>query len=64
MKSIVITPKSETELEFISGLLKRLGVNSKVLTEEERENIGLAYLMRGVDRTKKVSKKTILKKLR
>lgn len=63
MKSIVITPKSETKLEFISGLLKRLGVNTKVLTEEEREDIGLEHLMRGVDRTKKVSKKTILQKL-
>ena len=63
MKSIVITPKDARELKFISELLEKLGINSRVLNEEEKEDIGMSILMKEVDRSSKVSKEEIMKKL-
>jgi intein/homing endonuclease len=63
MKSIVITPKDDRELKFVSELLKKLGINSRVLSEEEQEDVGMSILMGEVDRSSKVSKAEIIKKL-
>ncbi len=38
-------------------------VKSKILTEEEMEDLGLSILMRDIDRTDTVSEKDILSKL-
>jgi len=63
MKSLVITPKNETEFKFLADLLKKLGINSSALTPEELEDIGLYKLMQAADRTKKVGREEIMKKL-
>jgi hypothetical protein len=63
MKSLVITPKNENEFKFISNLLKKLGVNSSTLSKDELEDIAMSKLLRGVDKSKKVSRSEILKKL-
>ncbi len=64
MNSIIITPKNQTELNFIHQLLKRMKINGKILSVEEKEDAGLALLMKKVDRTKKVSRETIMSKLK
>lgn len=61
---MVITPKSQTEFKFINDLLKKLGIASATMTEEELEDIGLSKMLKAVDKTKKVSKETILHKLK
>ena len=63
MKSIVITPKNQSELKFISELLKKLGISTRVLTEEMKEDIGLAILMNETNTDKLVSEEEIMKKL-
>jgi hypothetical protein len=63
MKSIVITPKSKSEFEFVSNLMKKLGLDSRTLSIEEKEDAGLGLLMREVDRKSKVKKSTVLKNL-
>lgn len=63
MKSVVITPKTRKELEFVSNLLKKLGISSKLLSIEEVEDLGLAVLMKEADRSKKISRNIIVKKL-
>ena len=63
MTAIVVTPKSKTEFRFIAELLKKLGVGSSTLTTEEMEDIGMSKLMNNVDKTKKVSRASIMKKL-
>ena len=63
MKSIVITPKNQSELKFISELLKKLGLSSRILSVEDKEDIGLSILMNEADRTEKVSEQEILDKL-
>lgn len=63
MEPIVLSPKSKREYDFISQLLAKLNIPSRRLTREEREDLGMANLMRDVDRSKKVSKASIMGKL-
>lgn len=64
MKALIIKSKSESELKFISDLLKKLGVSTRLMDVEEIEDIGMSILMKKVDRTKKISRETIMKKLK
>lgn len=45
MNSIVITPKTKEELRFLKSLLKKLGYETKELSDEELEDAGLLYSM-------------------
>lgn len=63
MKAMVITPKSASEHKFLSDLLKKLGVTVSSLSQEELEDIGLAKMMRDADKSKKVSRSAVMKKL-
>ena len=63
MKALVITPKNDDEFKFIADLLKKLGIGTSALTQDELEDIGMAKLMHGVDKTKKASRAEIMKKL-
>ena len=63
MSSIVINPKDPEELQFLSDLLQKLGVNSKILSDEDAEDLGLAILMKDVDRSDTVFEEEILRKL-
>ena len=63
MKALVITPKNNDEFKFIADLLKKLGVGSSSLTQEELEDIGLSKMLRKVDKTKRASRSEIMKKL-
>ena len=64
MKAMVITPKSQTEFKFINDLLKKLGIVTATITEEELEDIGLSKMLKSVDKTKKVSRESIMQKLK
>ena len=63
MKALVITPKDEAEFKFVSVLLKKLGLGSSALSQDEIEDIGLSRMMFDVDKSKKVSRSQIMKKL-
>ena len=63
MKALVITPKNENEFKFVADLLKKLGVSSSTLSEEELEDIGMSKLMLDIDKSKKASRAEIMKKL-
>jgi len=45
MKSLVITPKNEEDLQFLKSLFKKLGYESRELSEAELEDAGLLYAM-------------------
>lgn len=64
MKSIVITPKSRSELELLSELLKRLNIDAAYINPEEKEDLGLKMLMRKADRKKTVSRSKVIRKLK
>lgn len=63
MKALVITPKSQSEFKFLSDLLKKLDITSTTMKEEEIEDFGLAKMLKSVDKTKKVSRDSIMNKL-
>ena len=63
MKAIVVTPKNSNELRFVTDLLKKLGVGSSTVNQEDLEDIGMSKLMRQVDKSKRASRKEIMKKL-
>lgn len=63
MKTLVITPKNDGEFKFIVDLLKKLGIGSSTLTQDELEDIGMSKLMRDVDKFKKASRNEVMKKL-
>lgn len=64
MKSVVVTPKNEKELKFLTELLDKLGFSSSSISEEELEDLGLSKLMTGLKNSKKVSRASIMKKLK
>lgn len=62
MSSIIISPDSEEEAQFILALLNRLQIAAITLTEEEKEDLGLGLLMKEADRSRKVPKDEIIEK--
>ncbi|HEX7583122.1 MAG TPA: hypothetical protein VF373_00425 [Prolixibacteraceae bacterium] len=63
MKTMVIKLKDEAELLLLSGMLKKMRIQSKVLTDEELEDIGMGELMLKVNRSEKVSREQVMNKL-
>ena len=64
MKGLVIKSKSETEFKFVSDLLKKLGISTSTITQEELEDLGLLKLMQSANKTKKVSRDVVMAKLK
>ncbi len=64
MESLIITPADKEELALIKAVLKKMNLKTKVLTEAEKEDMGLALLMSQADRSKTISKEEVMKKLR
>lgn len=46
MKSILVTPKSKKEYEFILEFLKRMDVKISQMTPEQMEDFGMTYLLK------------------
>ncbi|HTD98853.1 MAG TPA: hypothetical protein VK668_06180 [Mucilaginibacter sp.] len=63
MESIVISPKTKDEAKVIQDLLAKMNISSKVITDEEKEDMGLMMMMKEADRNDKVSREDVMKKL-
>ena len=64
MSAILVSAKNAKELQLIRQLLDKMNISNKVLTTTDKEDMGLSLLMNKVNRTKKVSRETIMKKLK
>lgn len=64
METIIISPKSKQELVFISEMLKRLNIKSKVLSDDEKEDLALGRAVEQGMKGKNASKASVLKHLR
>ena len=64
MSTIVVTPKDKNEFLFITQLLEKLGIDVKILSNEDKEDIALSLMMAEVDREDRVSEEDVLKKLK
>lgn len=63
MDSIVINPRTKDEAKIVTELLERMNISSKVITDEEKEDMGLLMMMKEADRNEKVSREEVMKKL-
>ena len=64
MSSLIISTKNAKELQFVRDLLDKLNIRNKILSQEEKEDLGMSALMNKADRSKKVSRDAIMKKLK
>lgn len=63
MDTLIVNAKDENELNFLSDLFKRMNIQSKVLSIEDKEDFALGEMMSKIDRTQKVSRDKIMSKL-
>ncbi len=63
MDALIIKSKNRSDLKLIKDLVKKMGLESKSLSEEEIEDLGLTILMKQADRTETVSRETVMRKL-
>ena len=63
MESIVINPRTKDEAKIVTELLDKMNISSKVITDEEKEDMGLLMMMKEADRYEKVSREEVMKKL-
>lgn len=63
-RAIVVKPQTEVDMKFLSNLLEKLGIQSTSIDAELIEDLGMSILMNDTNRTKKVSRETVVKKLR
>lgn len=64
MSTVIIDTKDKSELRLVTDLMKRLGIGTKILSDREKEDLGLSMMMKDVDRTKRVSRDAIMRNLR
>ena len=63
MASIIIQTNDPENLNLITTLAKKLGVNVSDVTDEQLEDIGLGNIMTGSKTGKFVSRNSVMKKL-
>jgi glycine betaine/choline ABC-type transport system substrate-binding protein len=63
METLVVTVKDKHEMQLVSDILKKMRINAKHLTKEEREDLGLSKLMKQANRSEKVSREQVMKSL-
>jgi hypothetical protein len=64
MKAFVITTSNKREENFMETLLSKLSLQSSQMSAAEVEEYGLIQLMKQADRNKKVSRSSVMKKLK
>lgn len=64
METMVIKLKSKRDKSLFSELAKRLGLKSMVLSEEDKEDLGLLKAMLEAKRGEYVAKEKVMKVLR
>jgi hypothetical protein len=60
MDTLLVTPKSVAEFDFLKSLLDKLKFKTKVISETEKEDFAMSEIMKNIDRTEKVTKEEIM----
>jgi hypothetical protein len=63
MESILVSPKTKTEFKLIISVLEKTHACFEIITDEEKEDVGLLLMMSEVDLGDTVSREEIMKKL-
>ncbi len=63
METFIVNAKDKEEFNFLSDLFKKLKINAKVFSIEQKEDFALGEIMSKIDRSKKVSRDSVMAKL-
>lgn len=63
MNSLLVSPSSAAELKLVLALLKKMDIATKILSDEEKEDLGLSLLIRQGVGGPKVSREAVMRKL-
>jgi hypothetical protein len=64
MSTVIINIENDKDLAFVSELLKKNNIKSKILSEEDLEDYGLLKMMLEVDLNDVVSEESVIEKLK
>lgn len=62
MESVIINTKSKSDLQFILDLARKKGFPFKIITDEEKEDLGLLKAMLEGKKSKFVPRSVMMKK--
>lgn len=63
METIVVQPANAAQLKMIEQFLKKNKLKSRVLTDDDKEDIVLGKLMKEIDYNETISTRSLIKKL-
>ena len=63
METILITSKNKSDIDLLQKLVEKMGLSYISLNDDEREDIAILQALLEVDRSQKVSKSKVMKKI-
>ncbi len=63
MEVAILQTEDKSDLRLLAEIARKVGIQFKVLSEEEKEDIGMTTLMRQADRSQHANRKEIMEKL-
>ncbi len=63
MEVAIVQSEDKANLKLLAELARKMGIQFKVLTEDQKEDMGMGLLMKEADRSQKVSEEEITRKL-
>ena len=63
MTSLLITPESPADMKLVTALLKKMNIATKVLSDEEKEDLGLGFMIMQALNDPYVSEEEVMRKL-
>ncbi|WP_375416621.1 hypothetical protein [uncultured Hymenobacter sp.] len=63
MEFFLITPSSNEDFALLTAMFKKMSIEAKVLSEKEKEDLGLALMMREAKNSPRVARESVMRKL-
>ena len=60
MEILIIQSENSRDIKLLKEIVTKMGLKSAQLTQEQAEDIGLSLLMKEADRSKTVSRETVM----
>jgi hypothetical protein len=60
METLIIQSENSRDIKLLKEIVTKMGLKSAQLSEEQAEDIGLSLLMKDADRSKTISRQTVM----
>ena len=60
METLIIQSENSRDIKLLKEIVTKMGLKSAQLTQEQAEDIGLSLLMKDADRSKTISRQTVM----